>query len=131
MTAPMTSREALWSRDNLMALMTAVSKSNLDLTEQALFGKIADAMAEHLGPAQSPAWQPIETAPKDRNSLLDYDGHVVIGGFDVHKREWTDGDNYIPAKDIRGWMPIPSVPSTLRGCTHPHCSCLPSARCPT
>lgn len=52
-------------------------------------------------------WQPIETAPNGRNILLDYDGNVVIGSFCRLNQYWTDGENYIPTKDIRGWMPTP------------------------
>lgn len=45
--------DTIWSRANLVNLMTAVSKSHLDVTEQELFGKIADTMILHISaPAQ-------------------------------------------------------------------------------
>jgi hypothetical protein len=46
----------MWSRANLVALMTAVSKSYPDVPEQELFGRIADTMRVHLKRA-SPADQ--------------------------------------------------------------------------
>lgn len=69
-------------------------------------------------PADCGAWQDIATAPGDANVLIDYDGVVVIGGFNAVSKEWTDGEDYIPLKDIRGWMPLPRtsrISSTTRG----------------
>jgi hypothetical protein len=60
-------------------------------------------------PQAQEGWQPIGTAPKDGSvMLLDYDGNVIIGGFNPGEG-WTTGDgDYIPEKDIRGWMARPT-----------------------
>jgi hypothetical protein len=56
--------DAIWTRANLVNLMTAVSKSNLDITEQELFGKIADTMIQHItAPAQTPPPPPAAVEP--------------------------------------------------------------------
>jgi hypothetical protein len=117
MTAPMTREELLASIETVVRLAIGdgeyIGRHARDMTPQAVIDLQAGTTAERLkavrallGVAQQP-WQPIETAPKDGNLLIDYGGHVIIGGFDRHRQEWTDGDNYIPVKEIRGWQLIP------------------------
>lgn len=88
MTEPHNDRSAatehvVWSRANLINLMTAVSKSHLDLTEHELFVRIADTMIKHLTAPAQPAdvlsliasaryAEPVGTAENAWNDALDH-----------------------------------------------------------
>jgi hypothetical protein len=78
-------------------------------------------------PLAAPAWQPIETAPKDGTQVLLWvDGHVMLSRWYVHylngapnphrAPEWEQGEMYGGFGGYMGplrpthWMPLPQPP---------------------
>ena len=58
-------------------------------------------------------WQPIETAPKDGNSVIIYDprGTTVCEAiYDKHQSSWVDPVETYYRYHPTHWMPLPAPP---------------------
>jgi Lar family restriction alleviation protein len=91
--------------------------------------KAIEAWNARAGLAQAPAWQPIETVPKDGNPIIVWDDPVMGEAYyDIGEKSlwWANtgpGDYTADAIYPTLWRPMPPppspVPSTKRGCGDP------------
>lgn len=79
--------------------------------------------------AEPPAWQPIETAPRDGTKILVYiqsaslDWRIVARAFDEHDGWYSDpGKHHVRPTH---WMPLPDPPSAALRAESPPCTCHP------
>ena len=124
MHSPTTTR---WAHTTMLAL-------------EAVLGKLSDEQAARVQavlcerwPADSPQWQPIETAPKDGTDILlcwainaageriDWSEHPDTAGVFVQVASWWNGENdwivycSLPNEprlhfNPTHWMPLPGAP---------------------
>jgi hypothetical protein len=68
---------------------------------------------------EQPAWQPIETAPKDRPILLcmpicgnmtETDRRVFEGRWNEVQQTWSAPSGFILLTEVTHWMPMPTAP---------------------
>lgn len=55
-------------------------------------------------------WRPIETAPKDGQCILLWNGSVHVGEWDYGEWSHDDGTNIDVIWDTTHWMPLPEPP---------------------
>ena len=55
-------------------------------------------------------WQPIETAPKNTDTILLTDGYWIRTGYWARRRECWSVDTAVPLKPPTYWMPLPEPP---------------------
>jgi hypothetical protein len=60
-------------------------------------------------------WQPIETAPKDKEIVLYFEAYISSGGhIDLHPMTCVGALYEYPNRKPVAWMPLPEPPSWAR-----------------
>lgn len=84
---------------------------DFDADQQTIWDKAAVRFACLIGPA-APAWQPIESAPKDGTRIMVWDSDgVTTAHWCACQENWTEiPHNNDERSDFTHWQPLPETP---------------------
>lgn len=106
---PVPTRIAVTEDMHIAAAKVLLRADGLDGLPQ----RMMDAMLAAAPKQAEPAWQPIESAPKDGSEILlaNPDGSCAVGWFKFrgHTTGWTDGDTFNMTWPTH-WLPLPTPP---------------------